>query len=146
VWNCDHYMCTRVVVGVCSRRKMAAPVCAVAARKGTARLQSKFLHSIGGPNVGIYRSLTDTWMWKSGTGAAQFLFWEHINPNFFAVHIEQRTYLLCPFIYRVHIVSNAHADNTYTNRHLNDSKNMQSARLASITPRPRHSPSRGMGE
>ncbi len=32
---------------------------------------------IGGPNVGIYRSLTDTWMWKLGLRPR--------NSNFFAV-------------------------------------------------------------
>ncbi len=33
---------------------------------------------IGGPKVGIYRLLTDTWMWKLGLRpAAQFLFWEY---------------------------------------------------------------------
>ncbi len=40
----------------------------------------------GGPNLGIYRSLTDTWMWKLGLRPAQLLFWEYINRNFFAVH------------------------------------------------------------
>jgi hypothetical protein len=81
-------------------------------RKETARLQSQFLHScfcervilyipltgqpillqprkIGGPNVGIYRSLTDTWMWKLGLEAAQFLFREYIISNFFAVCMSQ---------------------------------------------------------
>ncbi len=31
---------------------------------------------IGRPIVVIYKSLTDTWMWKMGLRPAQFLFWE----------------------------------------------------------------------
>ncbi len=91
-------------------------------RKETARLQSPistfmflwavciFLWSvcllccrkIGGPNVGIYRSLTDT---EIGTVAAQFLFWEYKNSNFFALQQifsffvyqwSYSSYLFCP--------------------------------------------------
>jgi hypothetical protein len=70
-------------------------------RKGTAQLQSQFLHScfyrfaysacrkISGPNVGIYRSHTDTLLWKIGTESLQFLYWGYINSNFFAVHINR---------------------------------------------------------
>ncbi len=75
-------------------------------RKGTARPQSHpiptfmilwaiyiFLWSvclfccrkIGGPNVGIYRSLTDTWMWKLGL-RPRYSFSGYINPNFFALY------------------------------------------------------------
>jgi hypothetical protein len=36
--------------------------------------------NIGGPIVGIYKSLTET-----GTEGTRFLFWEHINRIFFAV-------------------------------------------------------------
>jgi len=40
---------------------------------------------IGGPNVGIYRSLTlGTRRWKLGLRTCN-LFWEYITPNFFAV-------------------------------------------------------------
>ncbi len=66
--------------------------------KGIARPQPQFPHScacaaiyvfpgsvhifscseIGRPMVGIYKSLTDTWMWKLVTEAAQFLFWEYL--------------------------------------------------------------------
>ncbi len=57
--------------------------------KGTALLQSQFLHSfcerfIYSHDRSAYsaagRSLTEIW-----TKAAQFLFWEYINSNFFAV-------------------------------------------------------------
>ncbi len=34
---------------------------------------------IGGPKVGIYRSLTDTWTWKLWLRPRQFLFWEYIK-------------------------------------------------------------------
>ncbi len=46
----------------------------------------RFMYSqkgIGGPIVGIYKSLTDTWM-NVGTGneTAQFRFWEYFVLNF----------------------------------------------------------------
>ncbi len=41
---------------------------------------------IGGPNVGIFKSLTDTWMWNLGLRPRNYLFWEYINSNFFAVY------------------------------------------------------------
>ncbi len=41
---------------------------------------------IGGPNVELYRSLTDTVNVEMGTESAQFLFWEYINPNFCGVN------------------------------------------------------------
>jgi hypothetical protein len=74
-------------------------------RNETARPQSRLIHflcfcerfiqyvpSIGLPillqenswTMGIYKSFTEIWMWKL-TEAAQFLFWEHINRNLFAV-------------------------------------------------------------
>ncbi len=40
---------------------------------------------IGGLIIGIYKSLTCTWMWKLGLKAAQFIFWGNTNRNFFAV-------------------------------------------------------------
>ncbi len=40
---------------------------------------------IGEPIVRIFRSLKDTWMWKLELRRHQFLFWEHIKRNFFAV-------------------------------------------------------------
>ncbi len=66
-------------------------------RTGTAWLQSQLMlmwaiyvflwpvclfccWKIGGPRVGIYRSLTDTWI--------QFLFWEYLNSNFHAVQFQ----------------------------------------------------------
>ncbi len=33
---------------------------------------------LGRSIVGIYKSLTDTWMWKLGLVAAKFLFWEYL--------------------------------------------------------------------
>ncbi len=38
----------------------------------------------------IYRSLADTWMWKLGLRPAQFLFWEYINRNYFALHTDKK--------------------------------------------------------
>ncbi len=57
-------------------------------KKGTARWQCQFLHScfsdglpillqentVGGPNVGIYKSLTDTWTWKLGLRPRNFIY------------------------------------------------------------------------
>ncbi len=88
-------------------------------RKGTARLQSQFLHSCfcerflyilwsvslffcrkrGGPNVGIYTDRLHThecgnWDW----GRAQFLFWNYINSNFVAVYQSTLGYLIVPVV------------------------------------------------
>ncbi len=92
-------------------------------RKGTARSQSQFLHSCfcerfiysqersayillqenrwtDRGNIYVHRSLTDTLMWEeTRTEVAQFLFWENINRNFFAVwpesavHAVKRIYI-----------------------------------------------------
>jgi hypothetical protein len=43
------------------------------------------LQEICGSILGIYKSLTNTWMWKLGLRPGQFLFWEYINRNFFAL-------------------------------------------------------------
>ncbi len=40
-----------------------------------------------GPNVGIYRSLTDAWMWKLGLRTRAIPFLGIYNSNFFAVYI-----------------------------------------------------------
>jgi hypothetical protein len=73
--------------------------------KKLAAIQSQFLHScfcewfiycsdrsacsaagnVGGPNVGINRSLTDIWKRILGLRLSNSFFWEYINPNFFAV-------------------------------------------------------------
>jgi hypothetical protein len=44
-------------------------------------------NTVDGPNVRMYGSITDTGMCECGNGTdtTQFLFWEYINPKFFAV-------------------------------------------------------------
>jgi hypothetical protein len=37
----------------------------------------------------IYKSLTDTWMWKLGLRPRNSFFWEYINRNFFAVYLRR---------------------------------------------------------
>ncbi len=79
-------------------------------RKGIARPQSQFLHfmwlleiyilpqsvclfcwrKIGGPILGIYKSLTSTRMWKLGLRGRAIPFWEYINGIFVAVPIHIR--------------------------------------------------------
>ncbi len=46
---------------------------------------------IGSSIVGIYKSLTGTWMWKLGTVAAQFLFWEYLCQIFGIVSLQCAT-------------------------------------------------------
>jgi hypothetical protein len=88
-------------------------------RKGIVRPQSQFPHScvceryiqyiyshdrsafllqeICGPILGIYKSLTDTWMSEIGTEAAQFPENEYINRKFVAVAAEGKGFVTSPF-------------------------------------------------
>ncbi len=51
------------------------------------------LQEICGPILGIYKSLTDTWMWKLGPSeAAQFTEKENINDIFVAVHASEQIF------------------------------------------------------
>ncbi len=63
-------------------------------RNETARPRSQFLHScicrkIGGQSVRIYKSLTDTWMWKLETKPRSFI-WEYINWILCAVGVGEK--------------------------------------------------------
>ncbi len=42
------------------------------------------------PILGIYKSLTDTWMWEFGTEAAQILIWEYLFQIFHIVSLQYR--------------------------------------------------------
>jgi hypothetical protein len=48
---------------------------------------------IGGPIVGIYKSLTETWILKVGTVAALYLFWEYRNRIFFAMYCTREVFM-----------------------------------------------------
>jgi hypothetical protein len=48
---------------------------------------------ICGPILGLYKSLTDTWMWKLETETAQFLFWKYTNGTFVAVYSTYYMYI-----------------------------------------------------
>ncbi len=80
--TCSHSLFHALCGSMCTaKRKFETNI----PRKGTVRLQSQFLHSCFCERFIYSSDRSAAGNLEIGTEAAQFLFWENINSNFFAL-------------------------------------------------------------